>query len=141
MVPADIAGGGIRPARAALPCAAPGRRGACAGSILYRAGASPAFGRVLCLHPEKPEERAWKGTYGYDPKQKLVVHCSSRDHVDLFRGRCVNLWGGWKLLQIPSDLMPTSQAFIIDNPRSVIYRVTRIPCNSLVVPLDPYIFD
>jgi hypothetical protein len=31
-----------------------------------------AFGRVLCLHPEKPEERARKGTYGYDPKRSSV---------------------------------------------------------------------
>ena len=28
------------------------------------------FGRVLCLHPEKPEERSRKGTYGYDPQRK-----------------------------------------------------------------------
>jgi hypothetical protein len=38
------------------------------------AGVCPAFigfGRVLCLHPEKPEERARKDTYGYDPQLTL----------------------------------------------------------------------
>jgi hypothetical protein len=35
------------------------RKGAAAGFAQFFAG----FGRVLCLHPEKLEERARKGTY------------------------------------------------------------------------------